>query len=228
MPGGEHLLQKLYVESELINPSHDIPQNAAFLLLDKAIQENNLQMASLLIQQLDAPPKGTALFIWHLRRAKIFLLAGDYQQAKQVLGFAVAEISRVTPRYRDKLVQLIFDLQTAGENSSALDLLLKILLQMDDSNFKRELLYWIAEAYEKENNHVQSAYYYLSSATLFGNESMDPWAQTARFHAATALVSAGLLADAQTILTRLLEVTKDPARRAVIQREIEQIKLKHE
>ncbi len=226
MPGGEHLLQKLYVESSLINPSRDIPEQAAYLLLDKAIQENNLQTASLIIQQLTVPPKGTALFIWHLRRAKIFLLAGEYNHAKDVLGSAVEDITRVTPKYRDRLVQLIFDLQTAGENSATLELLEKILQKIDVSNFKRELLYWIAEAYAKENDHVQSAYYYLSSATLFGSENMDPWAQTARFHAATALMDAGLLSDAQTMLNRLLAVTEDPARKSVIQREIEQIKLK--
>ncbi len=223
--GGEHLLEKLYLESSYVDPVRDIPQDAAFLLLDKAIRENNLQRASRLIQQLDAPPKGTALFVWNLRKAKIFLLAAEIEPAIKAIENGVTEITKVTASYRDRLVQLIFDLQTVGEDRAALKLLTDILVQIEESEFKRELLYWIAEAHANLSEYVLSANYYLQSATLFDSKSMDPWAQTARYQAAKSLLKAGLRRDAETILTGLLEVTNDPARVAIIKRELEQVRL---
>jgi hypothetical protein len=53
--------------------------------------------------------------------------------------------------------------------------------------------------------------------------SQDPWGQTARYQAAKALAQAGLIEDANTLYNGLLKSTDDPARRAVLQREIQQL-----
>jgi hypothetical protein len=54
---------------------------------------------------------------------------------------------------------------------------------------------------------------------------MDPWAQTARYRAAKALVEAGLLEDARQIYGTLLHATRDAGRRAVLQNEIQRLHL---
>ena len=54
---------------------------------------------------------------------------------------------------------------------------------------------------------------------------MDPWAQTARYHAAKALVEAGLLQDARQIYSSLLRATRDASRRAVLENEIQRLHL---
>jgi predicted negative regulator of RcsB-dependent stress response len=55
--------------------------------------------------------------------------------------------------------------------------------------------------------------------------AMDPWAQTARYHAAKALVEAGLLEDARQIYSSLLRATRDASRRAVLENEIQRLHL---
>ena len=54
-------------------------------------------------------------------------------------------------------------------------------------------------------------------------DSMDPWAQTARFNAAESLQLAGLVDDARRIYQALLRVTEDPARRSVLSHKIQQL-----
>jgi hypothetical protein len=58
---------------------------------------------------------------------------------------------------------------------------------------------------------------------LPGAESMDPWAQTARYNAAESLQLAGLVDDARRIYQGLLQVTDDAARRSVLSHKIQQL-----
>jgi hypothetical protein len=77
-----------------------------------------------------------------------------------------------------------------------------------------------------QHNYVEAAQLYLRSATLSDYESMDPWAQTARYKAASTLAEGGMLADAAHIYSHLLRVTENPERRAVLIRELEQIRMR--
>jgi hypothetical protein len=76
------------------------------------------------------------------------------------------------------------------------------------------------------NQFDQAALLYLQSAMLPGPTTMDPWAQTARFNAAESLKKAGLSEDARRIYQGLLKITQDPARRALLNRSIQQLWLK--
>jgi len=71
----------------------------------------------------------------------------------------------------------------------------------------------------------QAAYLYLKSATLTDPQAMDPWAQTARYRAAKALVKAGLLDDARRIYSSLMRATRDASRKAVLNSEIQRLRL---
>ena len=64
---------------------------------------------------------------------------------------------------------------------------------------------------------------YLQSAMLPAPNSMDPWAQTARFNAAESLQLAGLTDDARRIYQELLSITDDSARRSVLSHKIQQL-----
>jgi hypothetical protein len=67
---------------------------------------------------------------------------------------------------------------------------------------------------------------YLRSASYGNARGADPWGQTARFHAAEALGEAGLVADARDVYRKLLEHTTDQRRRALLERNIEQLWLR--
>jgi hypothetical protein len=64
---------------------------------------------------------------------------------------------------------------------------------------------------------------YLQSAMLPAPDSMDPWAQTARFNAAGSLQESGLVDDARRIYEELLSVTEDATRRSVLNHKVQQL-----
>jgi hypothetical protein len=78
---GVVLLRRLYLDSERYREKRTLPQSIAYRLVDEAIKSADLGLASTLLQQLPQPPGGTELFAWQVRRAKVFLLAGDYVEA---------------------------------------------------------------------------------------------------------------------------------------------------
>ena len=61
------------------------------------------------------------------------------------------------------------------------------------------------------------------SAMVVDAKAQDPWAQTARYQAAESLAKAGLQNDARDLFQQLLDTTKDPSRRAVLNREIQRL-----
>ena len=92
---------------------------------------------------------------------------------------------------------------------------------------RRELLFWLADSHKaernKQRNPVLAAAFYLRSATLLDGMGNDPWGQTARFQAAEVLAAEGIVDDARRIYTALLNVTKEPARRAMIQYRLQEL-----
>ena len=88
---------------------------------------------------------------------------------------------------------------------------------------RREILYWIGDSFRGLEKFDQAALLYLQSAMLPGPETMDPWAQTARYNAADSLREAGLIDDARRIYQALLDVTEEPTRRSVLNQRIQQL-----
>ncbi|MCW8887787.1 MAG: hypothetical protein OQK25_01860, partial [Gammaproteobacteria bacterium] len=117
------------------------------------------------------------------------------------------------------------DLQTARQDAAAIRLLTRIDSQLSDPKLHRELLYWIADSNMSLENYRLAAQGYLQSAIVTGIHSMDPWAQTARYQAAKALLKADLKIDAKAIYEQLLKHTKNASRRALLKQELEQIHL---
>ena len=75
------------------------------------------------------------------------------------------------------------------------------------------------------DNYRLAAQGYLESAIVPGINTMDPWAQTARYQAAKALLKAELKGDAMAIYRQLLKHTQNSSRRALLKQELEQIHL---
>jgi tetratricopeptide (TPR) repeat protein len=125
----------------------------------------------------------------------------------------------------DRFLQVVFDLQTVQQHQQALLLFSAVLEKPVTMQQRRELLFWTADSLQALEKYDEAAYLYLKSATLQDPMAMDPWAQTARYHAAKMLAEAGLVDDARQIYSSLLRATRDASRRAVLENEIQRLHL---
>ncbi len=225
---GVALLRRLYLQSERYVEQNKLPQSVAYRLVDEAIRSAELGLASSLLQQLPQPPGGTARFAWQMRRAKVFLLAGDYAEADSLLSALMPTVAALSDEQRDQVVQLLFDLQAVGEHERAFRLLSGMYENVAAIKLRRELLFWMADSRKAQSLHTEAARFYLQSATLGDNNSMDPWAQTARYQAAKSLGEVGLTKDAAFIYRQLLRITESPERRSVLRHELQQLRLQGE
>lgn len=226
LDNGMALVQSLFLRSGRFGPAQPVPPAVAYMLVDQAIRDGDLAQASRLLRQLPEPPEGTDRFPWQMRRIKVFILAGEYDAAVELLRALLPSAASLGKQQRDQLIQLLFDLQTVGQHESAFALLGELYRRIPNLQLRRELLFWMADSRVAQQNYIAAARLYLQSATLSDSESMDPWAQTARYKAAETLAKGGMLADAAHLYSQLLRVTESPERRAVLHHELEQVRMR--
>ncbi len=222
---GAELLWQLYLAAPRFADIATVPVVVRRALLDPVIAAGDLTLASRLLAGLDEPPPGTDRVMWRLRRAKVFVLAADFPHASEVLGSLVEDGASLSKTELDRLVQVLFDLQTVGEHDTAYRLFDTLQQHISDQQRRRELWYWMADSRMAQSRPLEAAALYLRSATVAGPDAMDPWAQTARYQAAQALAKAGLTDDARTLYQQLYAATDDAGRHAVLQRDMQQLLL---
>jgi len=226
LAGGETLVKRLYLESERYADVEDLPPVIRYRLIDSALESGDLKTASRLMAGLAAPADGGDRFEWDLRRARVAIFTGNVDQGVELLQHLLALDDREWDQQQvDRLLQVVFDLQTVQYHRQALVLFEALLDKRLDRQQQRELLFWMADSLQVLEQYDQAAYLFLKSATLSDPMAMDPWAQTARYRAAKALVEAGLLKDARQIYSGLLRATRDASRKAVLENEIQRLHL---
>ena len=119
-------------------------------------------------------------------------------------------------------------MQTVKEHAFAYQIFRDVLPKIDDVVLQREIYYWMADSQKAQQDYAAAARLYLRSAMHAGNNGLDPWGQTARYQVAEMLAKADYLQDAHVIYEKLLEVTKEPARRAVLKHELQKLWLLRE
>jgi tetratricopeptide (TPR) repeat protein len=225
-PKGLLLVKKLYLipaAGSQLDKAVYIPEDLRHRLIDEALSHSDITTASRLIQTVTEPPKGANVLFWKMRKARIMILAGQVDDGIRALDTLLHESPSMHADQVDRIIQVLFDLQTVGRHKEAIQLFKKIPLEGQRGQLRREILYWIADSYKELKQYHQAARYYLFSAGLLNNKAMDPWAQTARYHAADALVSGGAYEDAARIYEGLLKVTREPGRKVVLKNKIQQI-----
>jgi tetratricopeptide (TPR) repeat protein len=221
--GERRLLENLFNHSQTFSDARDIPAGIRFELVDLALKSADIEEATRLMSGLTTVPPGSGRLDWQLRQSRVLILGGRYDEGNQVLQGLIAEYLEPQPEATDRILQVLFDLQTVGLHAQAIDHF-EHLLQLDiDLKRRREILYWIGDSYRGLEKYQQAALLYLQSAMMPAPDSMDPWAQTARFNAAESLQLAGLVDDARRIYHALLQITEDPARRSVLNHKIQQL-----
>ena len=101
-----------------------------------------------------------------------------------------------------------------------------MLFRSEDPRQQREILYWMADSRNALGEYQSAAELYLRSAHFRGGNGKDPWGHSARYQAAEALSKAGLVADARGVYRQLLDETADQRRRAVLERQLQQLWLR--
>jgi hypothetical protein len=226
LPNGQVLISELYLHSQRYADVDSLPSVIRYRLIDEALVKGDLETTSRLMEGLTAPPLGSERFDWDLRRARVAIFTGDTQAGVAILeGLLGADQQDWSPQRVDRLLQVVFDLQTVKRHEQALSLFAALLDKPLENSQKRELLFWMADSANGLERYDEAAYLYLKSATLNDPTAMDPWAQTARYRAAKALADAGLLDDARTVYTNLLRATRDVSRKAMLQNELQRLHL---
>jgi len=221
--GERRLLENLFNHSETFSNARDIPAEIRFQLVDLALKSADIEEATRLMSGLNSVPPGTSRLDWQLRQSRVLILGGRYEEGNEVLKGLIGEYLEPNPEATDRILQVLFDVQTVGLHAEAIEHFGR-LLQLDiEARRRREILFWIADSYRGLEKYEQAALLYLQSAMLPSPQSMDPWAQTARFNAAESLQLAGLVDDARRIYQGLLDVTEDAARRSVLSHKIQQL-----
>ncbi len=226
LANGDVLVRRLYLDSARYAEARDLPPVIRYRLIDAALESGDLQTASRLMEGLSAPAAGSDPFEWDLRRARVSIYTGEVDAGVALLEKLLAADDQQWDGERvDRLLQVVFDLQTVQQHQQALLLFSAVLQKQLEMRQRRELLFWMADSLQALEEYDEAAYLYLKSATLQDPLAMDPWAQTARYRAAKALADAGLLEDAKQIYTSLLRATRDTSRRAVLENEIQRLHL---
>ena len=225
---GRTLLLRLFLESKRFPQQADIPLPARHQLADIALAQGDLTLASALMATVAKPPPGADQFFWYLRRARILILGGKGEQGAAALEEMLRAQPDLDDTRLDRLMQVIFDLQAQDLHVPAIRLLESLRARTPDVKRRREIYYWIADSEKALQRYRAAARHYFRSATLTDPAAMDPWAQTARYQAAVALAQAGLIADARRVYRRLLKLTRDEARRAVLQRELRKLRFRQQ
>lgn len=220
---GLAMLSHLYLQDSQKEKVIYIPEGLRHQLIDKALASSDIKLASRLTRTVNEPPKGANVVFWKMRRARIMILAGQLDDGITALRNLIKETPVLEPQHMDRLMQVLFDLQTVGRHQEAIELFSALPMDNQNNQLRREVLYWIADSYKHKKEFMTAARYYLMSAGLLNPKAMDPWAQTARYHAADALLEGGSYVDAGRIYKRLLETTKEKGRRVVLKNKIQQI-----
>lgn len=222
----DRLLQRLYRDSGRYPQIKQIPVAVRYRLIDQALASSNLDGASELMVGLEQPPEGSDVMEWELRRARVLILAGDIVGGIAILDSLITTQEIIESEVIGRLLQVIFDLQTVNQHETALRLFEALQPKVTDQQQQRELLYWMADSQQSLMQYEKAGWLYLQSAILIDPFAMDPWAQTARFHAADALVLAGFIDDARNLYQGLLNVTKDEGRRSMLRHKMQQLLLR--
>lgn len=242
-PADDALLTALFLHS----PGHfphvkDVPLPLRYALVDIGLKHSDIALASRVMAAINRPPKGTNAFMWELRRARILVYGGKPDKGAAVLRTllkahaapaakaghdASSDAANLSKEQIQHLLQVIFDLQTLGKNNTAIALFKLTLAQSRDTELSRQILYWMGDSRKAQHRYIEAARLYLKSAMYGHPKAMDPWAQTARYQAAGALAKAGLRKDARDLYQQLLSETKDPARRAVLTHDMQELWLVH-
>ena len=222
---GLEVVNQLYTQSARAGSPGNLPVEVRYRLVDHALSIGDVTLAAKMMASLPQPPEGEGYFDWQMRKARVMILEGEYEQGEDELRKSLQNITELNTDMVDRYLQVVFDLQTIKRHEQALALFDRLPIESMDDKLRREIYYWKAESNYEIERYDQAAMLYMKSAKA-GDESMsDLWAQSARFKASDALLKAGLYDDAQHAYSELLRITSSDSRKRLIRQKLQHIRL---
>ena len=200
----------------------DTPHSVRHRIVRYAVQKRELNLAASMAQDLTTTYADQDPDEWNLIRARLAIYSGDLSGGRALLDQLVKSKVSLEEDLANRIMQLVFDLQSVDQYEQAYDLLQIIQERVTSKNQKREIYFWMADSLKGMKQYAQAAESYIRSASS-GENSYDMWGQTARYHAAEALALAGMLADARAMYEGLLQVITDPGRVISVERKIQDL-----
>ena len=225
---GAQLVMQLFLKSSYYKTLNLIPEPVRYDLINIALSRSKIDLASNLMATISVSPEGIDSYQWQLRRARIFILGGKAEKGSETLRDLLENNNKLSAEQVNQFLQVVFDLQTVKEHEFAYKLFNLTLPKIEDASLQREIFYWMADSRKAQEKYAAAARLYLRSAMHAGNNGLDPWGQTARYQVAEMLAKADFLQDAHVIYQDLMDVTKEPARRAVLKHELQKLWLLRE
>lgn len=221
---GMEIVNALFMKSSRLADIEQVPVKIRYQLVDYALSHGDVKSAAMLMEKLQQAPDGEEAFGWNLRRARILVMGGQYQQGSQILEQLLVNKKQLTIPEIDQYMQVLFDLQAIEQHVLALTAFDKLQQYPLNEKLHREIAFWKAESYQAMGEFEQAAYLFLRSAKPLNN-NYDPWFHTASFKAAESLAQARLIDDARRQYIKLLRITKNEARKSVIKQRLQQLRL---
>jgi len=234
------LIRQLFLNSKNFAEKNTVPIVIRHFLVDYILRQGNIRVASELMASIKTSPQGADKFMWALRRSRVLVMGGNAKESAQALTQLLSQQQSLSLEDMDKLMQVVFDLQTVNAHQYAVTVFNKVIknlsqnkkfndekVELKDPDYiklRREIYYWMADSKRAQKQYVMAANLYLKSA-MFHSEGLDPWGQTAHYQAANNLAKAGLLEDARALYAHLLDTTKEESHRKVLKHELQQLGL---
>ena len=222
---GLELINQLYLHNSKVTDVNVLPDEVRYRLVDYALSEGSYSEAAIIMESLQEPPQGKTLFDWRMRKARVLILQGEYKQSENLIRKTFAEKSSITREELDRFIQVVFDFQTVQQHQQAIKLFDLVSLENLDEKLKREIYFWKAESFFSLKKYDQAALFYLESARAVNGEEHDLWGQAARFKAGRSLMLAEIYDDAKKVLSDLLIITASDSRKAIINQNLQKIRL---
>jgi len=214
----------IYGEGGEFADSPQLTELTRVKLSDAGLAAGDMLFASTMVSNILNPPGKMQPIQWALRRARISILAGEFEAGASVLQDWANAADTMAPDIADRFLQPIFDLQTVDEHELAMPILERVMAIVPGDKHQREIAYWTAESATALGRDAQAAELFLRSADLSGPDGA-LWARSARYQAAEAMASAGLTRDARVLFQSLLDLEQDEARRVRIERRMQSLYL---
>ncbi len=223
--GLEPLLYQLFSPDSQLGDLDALPPEIRSDLSARALKRGEIDLASRLVNTIESPPEAVSSEAWALHKARLALYAGDVPIAVDLIAHLINGNESIERPLGDRLLQLVFDLQSVDRHPVAIQLIEQMKHRLVDPDHQREILFWKGDSLSALKHFTEAAEQYLLSAIANG-QGFDQWGQSARYRAAEALVKAGHKEDARSIYLSLLTRTQDPAKQHQLKQRLQRLWLK--
>ncbi|MCK5336032.1 MAG: hypothetical protein KAQ67_07710, partial [Gammaproteobacteria bacterium] len=109
------LIESVFSSSKYFESVNQVPVLVRYQMLDNALSRGKIKQAAELFKYLPEPPEGKKRLAWDMRRARVLVFGGQYQQAKDILKELLMNQS-LNEEWLNRLMQVIFDLQKVEQH----------------------------------------------------------------------------------------------------------------